>query len=121
MPKWTRRNGWFADSALREQDSNPRFPTSSMVQKSADFVPRYQKFESISLQRRVNKLSVPFALWRYTKAAKTRFIAPAYGKFESSSLQEESLRTVGSAADSLGWGRASLAAYGKFESISLQR
>jgi hypothetical protein len=30
-----------------------------MLRKSTAFVPRYQKFESISLQQRVNKLSVP--------------------------------------------------------------
>ena len=30
-----------------------------MLRKSTPFVPRYQKFESISLQRRVYKLSVP--------------------------------------------------------------
>ena len=30
-----------------------------LLRKSTAFVPRYQKFESISLQRRVYKLSVP--------------------------------------------------------------
>jgi hypothetical protein len=30
-----------------------------MLRKSTAFVPRYHKFESISLQRRVRKLSVP--------------------------------------------------------------
>jgi hypothetical protein len=33
-----------------------------MLRKSTAFVPRYQKFESISLQKRVCKLSVPHAL-----------------------------------------------------------
>ena len=44
-----------------------------MLRKSTAFVPRYQKFESISLQQRVNKLSVSSqyrrlvieAAWRY--------------------------------------------------------
>jgi hypothetical protein len=30
-----------------------------MLRKSTPFVPRYQKFESISLQQRVRELSVP--------------------------------------------------------------
>src|SRR5215475_14327289 len=36
---------------------SPAMP--GMLRKSTAFVPRYQKFESISLQRRVGKLSVP--------------------------------------------------------------
>ena len=35
---------------------------SGMFRKSRAFLPRYQKFESISLQRRVRKLSVPLAI-----------------------------------------------------------
>jgi hypothetical protein len=33
-----------------------------MLRKSTAFVPRYQKFESISLQRRVSELSVPLEM-----------------------------------------------------------
>ena len=50
-----------------------------MLRKSAAFVPRYQKFESISLQQRVRKLSVPGALRLFRHRRKPRGTPPRSG------------------------------------------
>ena len=45
-----------------------------MLRKSTAFVPRYQKFESISLQRRVSELSVP-ERWHSARSRKFEYTA----------------------------------------------
>jgi hypothetical protein len=50
------RHGWRARSARQQSALGVcRTLAPRMLQKSADFVPRYQKFESTSLQRRVER------------------------------------------------------------------
>jgi hypothetical protein len=46
--------------SFKSPADTPAIP--GMPRKSTAFVPRYQKFESISLQRRVCKLSVPLEM-----------------------------------------------------------
>jgi len=43
---------------------------AGMFRKSQAFVPRYQEFESNSLQRRVNKLSVPVRQAKLTRSCR---------------------------------------------------
>ena len=45
--------------SFKSPADTPAIP--GMLRKSTAFVPRYQKFESISLHRRVSELSVPYS------------------------------------------------------------
>ena len=56
--------------SFKSPADTPKMP--GMLRKSTAFVPRYQKFESTSLQQRVNKLSVPLAIFGDSRKQSSR-------------------------------------------------